>query len=301
MQKSKEFWQLIVKLALKKDVFFNASAITFNLIICAIPFTLLMFSLVGYVLSFEDAFQEIVRYGQEFFPRFSYETGSGDVFQGEETVEALIRPLVQKRQLYGIVGVVILSFFSQGLFHTAKHVVFEIFEFQDRRHPAMELIYNFFTFGLVGGVFIFFSVSISMVSIISYNEIRLPFTDLVLRMNWLYELLNILIPILFTFFLFYTIYRYISEKRLSPQVSMIGALIYTVLFELVRYGVGIYLDYAFRAYKYFYQGYTILLIIGLWAFYSAALFVVATIVARAWRDIILEQPKPSDNPYTAIS
>lgn len=301
MQKYKNFWRLIVKLVIKKDVFFNASAITFNLFICAIPFILLLISIIGYVLSYDEAFNEILRYGRELFPSFTYESQSGDVFRGAITLETLIEPLIGARRIFGIVGIVILIFFSQGLFHTLKHVVFDIFEIEDRRHPILEMVYNFFTFGVVGSVFIFFSLAISIVSLFSIDQITLPLTDMVIEMSWIYEFLNIVIPIVFTLFLFYTIFRYISEKRMQPRVAALGAIVYTVLFEIAKYGVGIYLDYAFRAYRYFYQGYTVLVIIGIWVFYSALLFVLSTIVARAYQQTFVEEEPPSENPYTMIS
>jgi YihY family inner membrane protein len=286
----KEFWRLVGRLIAKKDVMFNASAITFNLLICSIPFVLLMFSLFGYVLSFEDAFSELVRYGQDFFPSFSYQTDANDVFKGAITIETLLRPLVEKRRIFGIVGGVILMFFAQGLFATVKHVVFEVFEIKERKHPALDIIYNFFTFGLVGGVFLFFSVLITILSIISLDKISLPLTNLVLEIGWVYDLINILLPVAFSFMLFFTIFRFISEKRLEPKVAVVGALFYTVLFEVVRFFLGVYLDYAFVAYKYLYQGYAFLVLIGIWAYYSSALFVVSSIVARAYREIFYMDP-----------
>jgi uncharacterized BrkB/YihY/UPF0761 family membrane protein len=299
--KYKEFWRLIVKLVQKKDVFFNASAITFNLFICAIPFTLLLISIIGYVLSYEDAFQEIIRYGQELFPSFTYESQSGDVYRGAITLETLLKPLIGVRRVFGLVGVVILVFFAQGLFHTVKHVVFEVFDIEDRKHPVFEMVYNFFTFGVVGGVFIFFSLVIYVVSFISFDQITVPFTNRIIQLSWIFEFLNIVIPVAFTLLLFYIIFRYISEKRMQPKVALVGALVYTVLFEIAKYGVGIYLDYAFRAYRYFYQGYAIGIVIGVWAFYSAALLVVATIVARAYQEVFLHKHHLEENPYTSIS
>lgn len=301
MQKYKDFWRLIVNLIKKKDVFFNASAITFNLFICAIPFTLLMISIIGYVLSYEDAFNEILRYGRELFPSFTYESRTGDIFRGAVTLETLLNPLIGARRIFGIVGTVILIFFSQGLFHTIKHVVFDIFEIEDRRHPILEMIYNFFTFGLVGGVFLFFSLAISIVSLVSIDQFSLPYTDMEVQLGWMYDFLNLVIPILFTLFLFYIIFRYISEKRMRPKVALLASMVYTSLFEIAKLGVGYYLEYALGAYRYFYQGYTVLVIIGIWAFYSAALFVISTIVARAYQDIFVNEQSLPDNPYTAIS
>lgn len=291
----------MLKLLKRKDIFFNASAITFNLFICAIPFTLLLISIMGYVLTYDAAFNEIMRYGREFFPDFTYQAESGDVFRGAITLEKLLDPLIQQRRIFGIVGFVILIFFSQGLFATVKHVIFTVFEFKDRKHPAIEMIHNFFAFGLVGGVFLFFSVSISILSLVSLNELALPIFNIVVQLNWLYELINFILPITFTFLLFYTILRYLSEKRLEARVALIGALVYTSLFEVAKFGVGLYLGYAFKAYKYFYQGYAILVVIGIWAFYSALLFVISSIVAKAYRETFVKHPYPEENPYTTIS
>lgn len=301
MQKYKNFWRRIVTMLKNKNVFFNASAITFNLFLCAIPFTLLLISIIGYVLSYEEAFQEILRYGRELFPSFTYEARSGDVFRGAITLETLLQPLIGARRVFGIVGLVILVIFSQGLFYTIKHVVFEIFDIEDRRHPIIEMIYNFFTFGLVGGVFIFFSLTISLISLFSFSSIAIPNTDIVIELSWIYEFLNIMVPILFTLLLFYTIFRYISEKHIKRVTALIGAIVYTALFEVAKFGLGAYLDYAFGAYRYFYQGYTVLIIIGVWAFYSATLLIVSGIVARAFQDTYLRRYEPSENPYTTIS
>lgn len=301
MQKYKDFWRRILKLVKEKNIFFDASAITFNLFICAIPFTLLMISIIGYVLSYDEAFKEILRYGRELFPDFTYESRSGDIFQGAVTMETLLNPLIRARRIFGIVGVIILIFFSQGLFYTIKHVVLNIFDIKERNHPVLEMIYNFFTFGLVGGVFLFFTLSISILSLISITQLPLPFTDMVVELKWLFDLLNLLIPTLFTFFLFYVIYRYISEKRMERRVALLAAVVYTLLFELAKLGVGYYLDYALGSYRYFYQGYTVLVIIGVWAFYSAALFVFTTIIARAYQETFIKPKAVIQNPYDAIS
>lgn len=300
--KFKRFWKLVVELSLKKDIFFNASAITFNLFTCAIPFTLIIISILGYVLSIDAAFTEVVRYGRELLPQFSFETQSGDVFEGAVTIETLIQPLVGARQIFGIVGIIILMIFAQGLFHTLKHVLFDVFDIKDRKSPAMEIIYNFFAFGVVGGVFIFFTMAVSFISLFSFDRYVIPYTEIVIEFAWVSDWLTGFLPILFTFVLFYVIYRFISERRMNTKVALVAALLYTFLFELAKYGVSVYLEYAFTAYRLYYQGYAALLIIGLWAFYTAALFVITAILARSYQEVYLERaPSIEKNPYTAIS
>lgn len=300
--KFKRFWKLVAELSVKKDVFFNASAITFNLFTCAVPFTLIIISILGYILSIDEAFNELIRYGRELLPQFSFETQTGDVFEGAVTIEALIQPLVGARQIFGIVGILILMVFAQGLFHTLKHVLFDIFDIKDRKSAAMEIVYNFFAFGVVGGVFIFFTMAVSFISLFSFERLSIPYTRIVLEFGWIFDWLTGIVPLLFTFVLFYVIYRYISERRMNAKVAFVAALIYTFLFELAKTGVGIYLGYAFTAYRFYYQGYAALLIIGLWAFYTSVLFVLTSIMARAYQEVYLEQaPAIEKNPYTAIS
>lgn len=300
--KFKQFWRRVGKLSIKKDIFFNASAITFNIFICAVPFTLILISILGYILSIDAAFEELIRYGRELFPSFSFETQSGDILEGAVTLESFIMPLVGARRVFGILGIIILMVFAQGLFHSLKHVLFDIYDVADRRHPVMEMVYNFFAFGVVGGVFIFFSMAISILSLFSFDDFTIPYTDVVIEMGWLPDVFTNVIPIIFTFLLFYAIYRYISERRMTAKVAALAAIGYTLLFEIAKFGLGIYLEYALSSYRYFYQGYTILIILGIWIFYSAALFVFISISARVYQEIYLNQKsKLEQNPYTTIS
>jgi len=300
--KFKKFWNSVWQLSLKKDLFFNASAITFNLFLCALPFSLILISILGYVLSIDAAFDELVRYGKELFPNFEYETNGDDFIAGAITIETFIKPLIGARQIFGIAGLIILMVFAQGLFHTLKHVLFDVFDIEDRKHPAMELVYNFFAFGVVGGVFVFFSMAISLISLFAFDAYSIPYTDVTIELGWVSDWLTSIIPSIFTFLLFFAIYRFISERRMTPRVALVAAIVYTVLFEVAKMGASLYLEYTFSAYRYFYQGYSILIVIGIWAFYSALLFIIASIMARAYQEVYLaDAPSIEKNPYTAIS
>lgn len=291
-----------MKLAKKKDIFFNASAITFNIFICAVPFVLILISIIGYLLSAEEAFNEIVRYGREFFPSFTYETQSDDVFRGAVTIETLLNPLIGARRIFGIVGIIVLLFFTQGLLHSLKHVLFDTFDIKERKHPVMDVVYNFFGFSLIGIVFLIFSLAVSTISLFNLSQINIPFTEITIELPWIYDFLNFVLPIILAFFVLYVIFRFVSERKIKPTVALIAAATYTILFELAKFGVSMYLEYAFASYRYFYQGYTVLIILAVWTFYTALLFVVSAIIARAYRDIyMVNRPSIEENPYTAIS
>lgn len=301
-QKAREFWTKAAKIASKSDIFFNASAITFNLFICSIPFILILISVIGFVLSYDAAYDEIIRYGEELLPQFSYESNPDDVISGTDTIKSILEPLIGARTVFGIVGFGILIFFTQGLFHSLKHVMFLVFNFEDRAHPLMEVIQNFLVVGILGTVFLFFSLSISFLSLFNFNDFTIPLTDIVIKLSWIYELLHLTIPVLFTFLLQFVIFRFISERKIRWKVALMGALAYTVMFEITKYGLAYYLGYAFDAYRFFYQGYAVLIILGVWTFYSAILFVIAVIMAKAFDETYMTPENTIEgNPYTAIS
>tara|TARA_R100001143_G_C3361193_1_gene136109 strand:- start:23457 stop:24380 length:924 start_codon:yes stop_codon:yes gene_type:complete len=300
-KKFKSFCRLAGTLMYKKDLFFNASAITFNLFICAIPFTLILISILGYILSYDAAFDELLRYGRELFPAFSFESQSGDVIEGTITLEDFIEPLIGARQIFGISGLVILIIFAQGLLHALKHALFMIFEIKDRKGPAMEMVYNFFAFGIIGGVFIFFTMAISFISFFRFDDYAVPYTDIVIEFQWMSEWLTGFVPLLFTFLLFYSIFRYISERRMNVKVSLVAATSYIIFFQIGKTLLGLYMEYAFTAYQIFYQGYAALMVISFWAFYTALLFVFTSVLARAYQDVYIKKSILHDNPYTALS
>ncbi|HBX65028.1 MAG TPA: hypothetical protein DEG32_02300, partial [Balneolaceae bacterium] len=183
-----------------------------------------------------------------------------------------------------------------------KHVLFDTFDIKERKHPIMDVVYNFFGFSLIGTVFLFFSLAISTISLFNLSRIDVPFTDIVIELPWIYDFLNIVLPILIAFLVLYVVFRFVSERKIKPRVALMATICYTIMFEIAKYGLSTYLEYAFSTYRYFYQGYTVVILLGIWTFYTALLFVISAIMGRAYKDVYLgNRPAIEENPYTAIS
>ena len=300
-QTLKAFWKRVLALASQKNIFLMLQLLLLIFFICAIPFVLILISIIGYILSFDEAFDEIVRYGSELIPIFDYQATESDVIQGAQTLESLLLPLVSARTVFGITGLIILIIFTQGLIHSFKHVIFDVFDIEERASPVMDVVYNFLGFGVMGSVFLFFSLAISVISLFDFSVIAVPYTDIEIRLPWMYDVLDVILPIIFTYFLIFVIYRFVSERKISAKTAYIGAAIYTFLFEFAKWIVTIYLSFAFSSYQYFYQGYAVFIVIGIWAFYTSLLFVVSVILTRAYKEIY-ETPNTSIemNPYASL-
>ena len=275
------YWSRVIELVKQVDVIFNASAVTFNLFICAIPFTLILISIIGYVLSIDTAYTELVRYGTELLPDITYEQINSVTLESERIVQALLAPLIQGRNVLGITGIIIMLFFTQSLFHSLKLVLFNVFDIQKRSHPLKSILANFLGLGLLGTVFLFFSLLVSFVSLFELRTIAIPLTEIVIELPWVYEVLDILLPLLFTYMLAFVIFRFMSEREISISDAMQGAALFTVLFGSAKLLLSLYLSYAMSRYEFVYQGYTVIIVLALWVFYLSVLFVLSAILLRA--------------------
>ena len=275
------YWSRVIELVKQVDVIFNASAVTFNLFICAIPFTLILISIIGYVLSIDTAYTELVRYGTELLPDITYEQTNSVTLESERIVQTLLAPLIQGRNVLGITGIIIMLFFTQSLFHSLKLVLFNVFDIQKRSHPLKSILANFLGLGLLGTVFLFFSLLVSFVSLFELRTIAVPLTEIVIELPWVYEVLDMLLPLLFTYMLAFVIFRFMSEREISISDAMQGAALFTVLFESAKLLLSLYLSYAMSRYEFVYQGYTVIIVLALWVFYLSVLFVLSAILLRA--------------------
>ena len=275
------YWSRVIELIKVVNVIFNASAITFNLFICAIPFTLILISIIGYILSFDAAYTELVRYGTELLPDITYEQTNSVTVESERIVQALLTPLIQGRNVLGLTGIIIMLFFTQSLFHSLKIVLFNVFDIQNKSHPIKGLLTNFLGLGLLGTVFLFFSLLVSFVSLFELRTIAVPLTEIVIELPWIYELLDLLLPLLFTFMLSFVIFRFMSERKISIPDALQGAALFAILFESAKLLLSLYLSYAITRYEFVYQGYTVIIVLALWVFYLSILFVISAILLRA--------------------
>src|SRR2546422_114389 len=93
------------------DGLFLAAGLAFFFLVCMIPLLLLGVSMVGFVLSTEQAAEELVGQLARNFPVYR-----------REITRVLLR-IVQTRTVSGVAGTVILVLFSTSLFGAARLVM----------------------------------------------------------------------------------------------------------------------------------------------------------------------------------
>jgi membrane protein len=110
------------------DGFFLAAGLAFVFLLCLIPIAVLGVSIAGFVLSTEQAAQEVVSQLGRYFP----------VYEAEIS-RALLR-IVGTRKLSGLVGTAVLVLLSTWLFGAARLVMHRMLGIRGGRNPFRSLL-----------------------------------------------------------------------------------------------------------------------------------------------------------------
>lgn len=259
------------------NIFFLTGGISFNILLAAVPFMLLLLSCLGYLLN-EDtaqASQSVYQFIENLLPPHDESPGS--------PLHTLLDDLVQARGQVGLIGLLGFVWFSTRLFGSLRTVLAEVFDIEETR-------------GIVGGKI--FDVKITIVATLLFA---------------LYTVLNALIGIAtarsaqqlretgieadvisglttsvgraVAFFsltlMFFALYKYLPSRRIRWQSAALGAVFTGVFFELFKIFFTAYLAGFAPGSLYTGTLYTIVIIV-LWVYYSSFFFIVGGEVGQVY-------------------
>jgi YihY family inner membrane protein len=281
----KAIYLRVLALLLQKPLFFNAAAISFNVFICILPIALIIISALGFLLNSIETYEQVERTLKDFMPTFLFERLEVNM-GGKTLLHQLIDPIIQNRNINGIIGIIALSFFSQGLFSAIGHTLHDIFSRKDLKPAWRVIIRNYITFGVFGGVVIGFSMLIQTASIIDSIRFTIPFSDRYFEISLLWQMINLLTSIFLSTALVYVLFRRSSGLKLSRKTALFAGILFSLLFESAKMILSWYFNTAFESYQDLYQSYTLVLMIGLWIYYIGILFNLTAIITRAIHDVL---------------
>jgi membrane protein len=236
------------------DGFFLAAGLAFFFSICMIPLTLLGVSIVGFVLTSEQAAREVVGQLTRNFP----------VYRGEIT-RVLLR-IVQTRRASGVLGTLILILFSMPLFGAARLVMHRMLGIRRSR-------------GFVRSLF----VDAGMVLVLAL----LLFTAL--AATWVLQAVQewlLLVPesrpwvdvsavatsLVLSTIMFYLGFRYVPHRRTRLGPALAGGVLSAVLWEVAKQLFRLYIRQV-GLYDQIYGPLGVLIAFVMFVYYSAVVFV----------------------------
>ena len=255
------------------DVFFYASALSFQFVLCLIPTTLLIMWVLGTFLSRETLLRQIDVLSFYALPRRLH---SLDEVRRFIVVRADI--FARHKDIYGIIGFVGFLWTSLGLIGTLRKSIFKVFGIEADLSYFKQTLYDLRVL-LIAGFFLTASTVVTaFFALVRDAALNLP------HGHFRLALVRIAVPLMsglgLTFLLYFSIYRFISYGKLGTAPAAFGALWAAVLFELSKGFFTVYITHASTLSQVY--G-TIEMMVGflLWIFYSATVFIVGAELAHA--------------------
>ena len=243
--------------------FFLSSGITFNLLICLIPVSLLLLAIVGtYLYSDREVLNHIRRYFENAVPSL------------DPSIMRNILRIVRDRKIVGILGIGGLIWTSTWVFsslRTALNIIFKVEKDQGiLQGKAIDLLMI-----LLAGIFLLMSMIFTsgITFIQSYRLAPFPTLGPSLRF-----VLKYIIPFFFTFWMCFLIYKIIPNKRIQFKTALRAAVFSSLLWEASKQSFGWYVQHLGR-FSMVYGSLSALAIFFLWVYYSSAILVLGGEVA----------------------
>ncbi len=252
----------------------HGASLAFGIMLCLIPWALLLFSAFGFFLSAEESMEVVEEYISQFLPLPGYEE------QVRLEVHNRLTDLVDYRQTAGIIGLVGVLWLSTFLFGTARTILNEIFKVGISRNILLQKLRDFQVLIIIGFLFVFMLFGSTAIYIIKQFLIeRVEILD-----NFrIPGLLPITLSFIFTWTMFLVLYRFLPFIRLNFDVLVVASTVSALLWEIAKYFFGIYIT-NFGNITRIFGALTIFAGIALWLYYSSIVFLFGAMVGQLYRE-----------------
>jgi membrane protein len=255
------------------DVFFYASSLSFQVVLCLIPTVLLLTWALGTFLSRETLLKQIEYIAFYALPRRIHPV---DEFRRMLVYRAEI--LMRHKGLFGVLGLAGFFWTSLALVSTLRKTVFHVLKVEIKQSFVKQTFYDLRVL-LIAGFFLTASTVVTAI-FAGIRELAFHLPPGHVR----FALVRVAVPVLsglgLTFLLYFSIYRFLSYGRLRSGPAAFGALWAAVLFELAKNFFTIYISRVGNLTEVY--G-TLEVVIGLllWIFYSTTVFILGVELSNA--------------------
>ncbi|MGH7703968.1 MAG: YihY/virulence factor BrkB family protein [Gemmatimonadales bacterium] len=274
----------------ENNIPFLASALTFDALLAAIPFLLLM--LIGLThlaeLSAAASDVDLNRVLERFLPPHS-RTGGQDPFAA---VERMLTAITRNRGTLSLYAAPLFLWFSTRLFAGIRISLNEVFDVSARpirRHFLVGfLLAKLRDVGMVMATVVLFAANTALSAGLGVLEARgsaalasIPLLSFLVTS--LGRFLAELLAFLFGVTLFFLIYKHASLRRLPWQAALLASTFTALAFEVLKRLFGFYLQYMASLERLSANaniGALILFVV--WLYYTAIVFLYGGVVAETW-------------------
>jgi len=271
------FKHYIIGLSKRVDehhVFLLAGGLAFSLLVCVIPFFLIMFAVLGNILSSHNIQSQVNLAVDTIIPYDNYSEFVKNI------IFTRINEVIEYKNVAGIVGGFGLLFAASGLFSSMRTILNKVVGIETNVHFLIGKLKDF-------------ALVIMVILIFFITTITSPILDLIIQAAQGWESLSFfkssvfehfllsVISLVLIFIVFFILYITVPVRKLSRNSTLISALWAAVLWETAKQGFGFYLHH-FTTFGRIYGTYALIVVVAFWIYYSCIVFIIGAEIGRLY-------------------
>lgn len=273
----------IVRKVKEDDILFLASGLSFNGIFTMIPLLLLTASGIGIFLNSSEAgIRQLHDVLDTIFPAQPFATSI------KESILTAVSDIIAYRKSLGFFGAIVLLWTATSLFDALRSVLHTIYRIKRTKGLISSILHDL---GFILLLFLLFLASNISLWLVSFIEQIVETTTLF--GSWDFSVFRETLPTIVIFLLtagmFYIIYRHIPDSRPPKAAGLISTFTTTIVWIISARLFALYLS-EFSAISSIYGGYTFILVLLIWIYYSSIIFIFGGMVGQIyWERLKLKE------------
>lgn len=252
---------------------FLASGLTFDALLAAVPFLVLLLAAAGYVLSAEAgrAQIEIHEYLRRFLPDVTGPSGT-DPFA---PITAILERIVRDRGALSLLGLPLFVWFSTRLFGSLRAALCEVFDTEDTRSYLKGKMEDTALVVVTTCLFVInTALSQGLGLLTQFHPFGFSYVEFFST-----QLLAFVVVVT----MFVIVFRYAPAHRIRRDTALFAAIICAIGFELAKFLIGLYLNNIFDPDRIVRDAtITAVLLFVLWTYYMAFVFLIGGQIAQVY-------------------
>lgn len=274
-------------------MFLLSGGLAFSLFVCIIPFTLILFAILGNFLDSTEVEIQVITLIETVIPYDAYAEFA------KEIIFERIYEVIEYKNLAGFIGIVGLFFAASGFFSSLRTVLNKIF--------GTDLDINIFI-----GKLRDFAVILTTIVLFLLFILFLPFLDLFRSLAEetpylqffakpiFQRVVTSFISLFVMYLIFSVLYKFIPVIKIRKRSVLVGALWAALLWVAAKQLFGYYLSH-FPTFSRIYGAYALGIVVAFWIYYTSAVFIVGAEIGKLFDERIDERKQVKTEAEADIS
>jgi membrane protein len=259
-----DFIRRVWNKAEQDEIFFMASAIAFNVLICIVPLALAALGIAGVIFKH-------IYFGDPTNNLVAYITGALPKTRGlDETIQKLLAPILRNPKSITTVGIIGFTWFATRLIGTLRTALRNIFDLQQDRTIILGKLFDI-KMVVVAGSLLALNVGVTLFihSVVQRAE---PLLNVNFTVGFWNSAIATFAAFLSIWTMFLLIYRYVPARRMSWRTAIISTTFASLLFEVMK---RLFAAYATNTnYGEAYGTLKVAAVLVIWVYYTSLAFIL---------------------------